>query len=228
MKIGNTVFFGAMAAILMSTGANAAVTQIASTEYVDSVVASKANASVVEALDATVSGLADDVETIAGAVNDINDTIGTGTMMVGGTPVDTIVNAINALDAKSVDAYTKAEADAAFATKSELDAKANTADLGALATMNTVGTDQIDNQSITADKLSEELANQINRETDLTGYVTETTLDEKGYATESWVEGKNYIPKPSPACTAASGTCVLTVNTSGEMEWMNVTAPMAE
>lgn len=238
MKIGNTVFFGAMAAILMSTGANAAVTRIASTDYVDSVVGAKADASDVEALGTTVQALGTTVQTLgttvsglADDVDDINDIIGTGEMTVGGNVVDTIVNAINALDEKSVDAYTKTEANEKFATQEEL---------GALAKMDTVGTDQIKDGAVTAEKLDDGLMNKINQETDLTGYATETWVGEqgyvtnteltgKGYATETWVGNQNYIPKPSDDCRADSSICVLTIDKeTGAMKWMNVTAPTAE
>lgn len=32
------------------------------------------------------------------------------------------------------------------------------------------------------------------------------------------------IPRPQPGCSAASGTCVLSVNTNGDLAWVNVTA----
>lgn len=201
MKMMNTVFFGAMAAILMSTGANAATPQIASTDYVDSVVGTKADASDVEALGTTVQALGTTVSGLADDVDDINDIIGTGEMTVGGNAVDTIVNAIKALDEKSVDAYTKAEADAKFATQEEL---------GTLATMDTVGTEQISNGAVTADKLDEGLRTQIGKETDLTGYATKT-----------WVEEQQYISKP-PKCTADSGKCVLTIDADGNVTLTDV------
>ncbi len=45
--------------------------------------------------------------------------------------------------------------------------------------------------------------------------------------TETTTQIQNYaIPKPSESCKAASGTCVLSVNTSGALEWVDVTAPL--
>lgn len=219
-----TVFFGAMATILMSAGANAAITQIASTDYVDSVVETKADAASVDALGVRVTANETAIQTNTGNItkntNDItniNNTIGDATgMTVGGTPVETIVGAINALDAKvvDVDAYTKDEVDTKFQA------------LGTLATKNSVSSNEIDASAVTTDKILDANVTEEKLSVDVVEKLNKTT-DLTGYATEKWVEGKNYIPKPSPECAAASGTCVLTVNTDGALEWMAVTAPSA-
>lgn len=59
-----------------------------------------------------------------------------------------------------------------------------------------------------------------------------TTLAGYGIAdaytkTETTTQIENYaIPKPSANCIAESGTCVLSVNTSGALEWVEVTEPV--
>lgn len=103
-----------------------------------------------------------------------------------------------------------------------------------------VTTEKIADNAVTEDKLSTELAGKVNgaqtseqvsaaiadaikdkadKATTLEGYgitdaMTETEI--KGYA----------VPKPSTECTAESGRCVLSVDTSGSPYWMDVTKPI--
>lgn len=103
-----------------------------------------------------------------------------------------------------------------------------------------VTTEKIADGAVTEDKLSTELAGKVNnaqtseqvsaaiadaikdkadKATTLEGYgitdaMTETEI--KGYA----------VPKPSTECTAESGRCVLSVDTSGSPYWMDVTKPI--
>lgn len=103
-----------------------------------------------------------------------------------------------------------------------------------------VSTEKIADGAVTEGKLSTELAGKVNnaqtseqvsaaiadaiknkadKATTLEGYgitdaMTETEV--KGYA----------VPKPSTECTAESGRCVLSVDTSGSPYWMDVTKPI--
>lgn len=111
---------------------------------------------------------------------------------------------------------------------------------GAKLANGAVTTEKIANGAVTEDKLSTELAGKVNnaqtseqvsaaiadaikdkadKATTLGGYgitdaMTETEI--KGYA----------VPKPSTECTAESGRCVLSVDTSGSPYWMDVTKPI--
>lgn len=111
---------------------------------------------------------------------------------------------------------------------------------GAKLANGAVTTEKIANGAVTEDKLSTELAGKVNnaqtseqvsaaiadaikdkadKATTLEGYgitdaMTETEI--KGYA----------VPKPSTECTAESGRCVLSVDTSGSPYWMDVTKPI--
>lgn len=111
---------------------------------------------------------------------------------------------------------------------------------GAKLANGAVTTEKIANGAVTEDKLSTELAGKVNnaqtseqvsaaiadaikdkadKATTLAGYgitdaMTETEI--KGYA----------VPKPSTECTAESGRCVLSVDTSGSPYWMDVTKPI--
>lgn len=111
---------------------------------------------------------------------------------------------------------------------------------GAKLANGAVTTEKIANGAVTEEKLSTELAGKVNnaqtseqvsaaiadaikdkadKATTLAGYgitdaMTETEI--KGYA----------VPKPSTECTAESGRCVLSVDTSGSPYWMDVTKPI--
>ena len=111
---------------------------------------------------------------------------------------------------------------------------------GAKLANGAVTTEKIADGAVTEDKLSTELAGKVNnaqtseqvsaaiadaikdkadKATTLEGYgitdaMTETEV--KGYA----------VPKPSTKCTAESGRCVLSVDTSGSPYWMDVTKPI--
>lgn len=77
-----------------------------------------------------------------------------------------------------------------------------------------VTTVKIADKNVTAEKLSDELQGKIDN-------ILSTT--------EIQTEIKNYsIPKPSEDCTAESGRCVLSVDTDGELTWVEVTAPLGE
>lgn len=67
------------------------------------------------------------------------------------------------------------------------------------------------------------VAGKADKATTLAGY----GITDAYTKTETVEQIEDYaIPKPSTNCTAASGTCVLSVNTSGALEWVEVTNPV--
>lgn len=86
----------------------------------------------------------------------------------------------------------------------------------------TVVTEAID-KSVASGTLKTELDKKADKATSLSGY----GITDAYTKTETTTEIQNYaIPKPTENCKAASGTCVLSVNTSGNLEWVDVTAPL--
>lgn len=89
-----------------------------------------------------------------------------------------------------------------------------------------VTTEKIADGAVTEDKIGEDLAAKIAGKADKA-----TTLQGYGITdayTKTETEGKIKelaIPQPDAKCTAASGTCVLSVSTSGTLEWVDVTEP---
>ncbi len=58
---------------------------------------------------------------------------------------------------------------------------------------------------------------------DLNTHVTNETIHVTAAEKESW---NAKIPKPGDNCNAASGRCVLSVTTTGDLMWLDVTAPL--
>ncbi len=111
---------------------------------------------------------------------------------------------------------------------------------GAKLANGAVTTEKIADGAVTEDKLSQDLADKVNgaqtsdevsaaiadaiknkadKSTTLGGYGITDAMTE--------TEIKTYaVPKPSTDCTAESGRCVLSVDTSGSPYWMDVTKPI--
>lgn len=103
-----------------------------------------------------------------------------------------------------------------------------------------VTTEKIADGAVTEDKLSQDLADKVNgaqTSDDVSAAIADaiknkadksTTLGGYGI-TDAMTETeiKSYaVPKPSTECTAESGRCVLSVDTSGSPYWMDVTKPI--
>lgn len=103
-----------------------------------------------------------------------------------------------------------------------------------------VSTEKIANGAVTEDKLSTELAGKVNNaqtSEQVSAAIVDAIKDKADKATTlggygitdamTETEIKSYaVPKPSTECTAESGRCVLSVDTSGSPYWMDVTKPI--
>lgn len=103
-----------------------------------------------------------------------------------------------------------------------------------------VTTEKIADGAVTEDKLSTELAGKVNNaqtSEQVSAAIADAIKDKADKATTlggygitdamTETEIKSYaVPKPSTECTAESGRCVLSVDTSGSPYWMDVTKPI--
>ena len=145
---------GIFATLLAVVSVGAAHAEIASKGYVDQQVGTKADAATVTTLQGTVSS---HTTQIAGKADKATTLEGYG-ITDGATKTELTEGLEGKLDTAGTAA--KATADASgneitktYATKTELGAKANTADLGALATKDTVSAAEIDADAVTTEKI---------------------------------------------------------------------------
>ena len=107
---------------------------------------------------------------------------------------------------------------------------------------NAVTTPKIADKNVTADKLSDELNEKIDAAQsadDVAAAIAKAVSDDEGEIKKALADKvdaeqvdaaiKGYtIPVPQANCKAESGRCVLSVDTAGELTWVDVTKPADE
>ena len=95
---------------------------------------------------------------------------------------------------------------------------------GAVQTVNlgngAVTTEKIADKAVTDEKLSDELNAEIDGKANAADVYTKLETDGKIV--------EIAIPRPDAGCQAASGLCVLSVTTGGDLAWVNVTEPAGD
>lgn len=235
MKVKNIAFSGFAAAILAMGAAQAEVPQIASKSYVDT----------------KVSGVDTRVETLETFQKDINTTIvNTITEQLkedgeiaakladkvdSSEKTDSIVEGTDSAKIPTVGAVTTY-------TQNAIDAKFGEDGLtGANIANGAITNEKIADKAVTADKLSDALNEKIDAAQTAeqvstaigTAVTTEgalkTALDSKVTSAQVDSAIEAYaIPKPDDECSADSTRCLLSVDTSGKLTWIAVTAPLGD
>lgn len=142
----------------------------------------------------------------------------------GKIDVDAMNAAITTAIADTV--YTKSDVDAALATKADktdLDAKANTADVYTKSDVDTALATKADSSDV-----AEKIATAVKDKANAADVYTREQIDNMDFnvdLTQVNEELAKKIPIPGEKCIADSGLCVLSVNKNGDYAWVNVTAP---
>ena len=158
-----------------------------------------------------------DVDTLAGKVNSTTDGLATKASQTDLTAltsrVSTAEGEIDTLQGTVGTGTLTTTAQTIVAAVNELKTKTDG--------MATEGNFEEMNNKITT--METTVAGKADKATTLAGY----GITDAYTKTETVEQIEDYaIPKPSTNCTAASGTCVLSVNTSGALEWVEVTNPV--
>lgn len=222
MKIKNIVFSGVMGAIL-ATAANAAPT-IASKAYVDGLIDNNVT-NLSQTIKANYNELSKDIGLNATAIADVG-----AAYQAADTQIRTDFAAADAATLADAKAYTDTEIDTLEKNLSSTGGSVEALELRVKANENYIAQHKTDYQTLNS-SVSTNTANIATNTGNITTLMAnaETTgsVDNKvaTSAAQTKTAYETYaIPKPdSNQCNAASGLCVLSYNSQGVLQWVDVT-----